>query len=59
MKSQMRRWLLGLAMFFVFAGVYTPRPAEAQRVVVVVHPRQRHYYHRNYRHYHHYRHYRR
>ncbi len=55
MKSQMRRWLLGLAMLFMFAGVYTPKQAEAQRVVVVVHPRHRHYYHRNYRHYRNYR----
>jgi hypothetical protein len=35
MKLQMRRWLLGLAMLFVFAGVYTPPQADAQIVVKV------------------------
>jgi hypothetical protein len=50
----MKRWLLGLAMLFVFAGVYTPQQAEAAVGVVVVvhghHPRHhRHYYHRHYR----------
>ena len=38
MKMRMGRWLLGLAMLFVFAGVYTPPQAEAAvGVVVVVH----------------------
>jgi hypothetical protein len=57
----MKRWLLGLAMLFVFAGFYTPPQAEAAVGVVVVvrahrtyhrryHRRyyHRHYYHRNY-----------
>jgi hypothetical protein len=35
MKLHMRRWLLGLAMLFVFAGVYTPPQADAQIVVKV------------------------
>jgi hypothetical protein len=35
MKFRMRRWLLGLAMLFVFAGVYTPPQADAKVVVVV------------------------
>jgi hypothetical protein len=51
MKIQMRRWLLGLAMLFVFAGVYTPEQAQAKVVVVVNthHRHHRHYYHRTYR----------
>jgi hypothetical protein len=35
MKLHVRRWLLGLAMLFVFAGVYTPPQADAQVVVKV------------------------
>jgi hypothetical protein len=54
MKMRIGRWLLGLAMLFVFAGVYTPpQAAAATRVVVVVHAHHRHhrhYYHRHYRH---------
>jgi len=53
MKLRMKRWLLGLAMLFVFAGFYTPPQAQAAaRVVVVVHTNHRHhrhYYHRHYR----------
>jgi hypothetical protein len=37
----MRRWLLGLAMLFVFAGVYAPPQADA-KVVVVVTAHRRH-----------------
>jgi hypothetical protein len=49
MKLQMRRWLLGLVLLFVFAGVYTPQQAKAEVVVVVrAHRRyHRHYYHRH------------
>lgn len=48
MKLRMRRWLLGLAMLFVFAGVYTPLQADAQVVVVVGHGHHhRHYHHRH------------
>jgi hypothetical protein len=56
MKLQMRRWLLGLVMLFVFAGVYTPQQAKAEVVVVVRAHRsyQRHYYHRHYYHRHYY-----
>jgi len=48
MKMRMKRWLLGLAMLFVFAGVYTPPQAEAKVVVVVGrhHRHYRHHYHR-------------
>ena len=51
MKLRMRRWLLGLAMLFVFAGAYTPPQAKAEVVVVVRahHRYHRHYYHRHYR----------
>ena len=54
MKLQMRRWLLGLVMLFVFAGVYTPPQAEAGVGIVVVvhgghHRYHRHYSHRHYR----------
>jgi hypothetical protein len=55
MKVLMRRWLLGLAMLFVFAGIYTPTKADAQVVVKVGHGRS---YHRHYRHHYHH-HYRR
>jgi len=48
MKSSMGRWLLGFGMLFLFAGVYTPQQAEAQKVVVVVHHRRHH--HRTYHH---------
>ena len=55
MKLRMRHWLLGLAMLFVFAGVYTPPQAKAEVVVSVraghrYHRRyyRRHYYHREY-----------
>jgi hypothetical protein len=54
MKLQIKRWLLGLAMLFMFAGVYTPPQAQAKVVVVIgAHhrrPVRRHYYHRHYRH---------
>ncbi|MGD0796474.1 MAG: hypothetical protein ABR910_02015 [Acidobacteriaceae bacterium] len=52
MKVQIRRWLLGLAMLLVFAGVYTPPEAQAKVVVVIGahHRHHRHYYHRRYRH---------
>jgi len=48
MKMRMKRWLLGLAMLFVFAGVYAPPQAEAKVVVVVGahHRHYRHHYHR-------------
>jgi hypothetical protein len=51
MKMRMGRWLLGLAMLFVFAGFYTPPQAEAGTVVVVVGHghHHRHYRHRHYR----------
>jgi len=50
MKLRMRRWLLGLAMLFVLAGVYAPPQADAKVVVVVGHHRHhRHYHHRPYR----------
>ena len=51
MKSGLKRWLLGLTMLFVFAGVYTPPQAEARVVVVVKshHRYHRHYYHRRHR----------
>jgi len=51
MKSKARRWLLGLAMLFVFAGVYAPPQADAKVVVVVGthHRYHRHYVHRTYR----------
>jgi hypothetical protein len=57
MKLRVRRWLLGLVMLFVFAGVYTP-PAKAEVVVSV---RAGHRYHRRYyrRHYYHREHYHR
>jgi hypothetical protein len=50
MKMRMGRWLLGLAMLFVFAGVYAPQQAEAGTVVVVVGHghHHRHYHHRHY-----------
>jgi hypothetical protein len=35
MKFRVRRWLLGLAMLFVFAGVYMPPQADAKVVIVV------------------------
>jgi hypothetical protein len=58
MKFRMRRWLLGLAMLFMFAGFYTPPQAEAGVGIVVVvrtHRRyHRHYYHRVYYHRHYY-----
>jgi hypothetical protein len=59
-KLQMRRWLLGLAMLFMLAGVYTPPQADAQVVVKVKvgGHQQRHYHHRYYRR-HYRRHYRR
>ena len=51
MKLHMRRWLLGLAMLFMFAGVYTPPQAQAKVVIVVGHRhRHRRYHHRTYRH---------
>jgi hypothetical protein len=51
MKLHARRWLLGLAMLFVFAGVYTPPQADAQIVVKVGQrhhrrPAPRHRHHR-------------
>jgi hypothetical protein len=50
MNILMRRWLLGLAMLFVFAGVYTPPKADAQIVVQVGHRHHhRHYHHHYYR----------
>ena len=52
MKSKARRWLLGLAMLFVFAGVYTPPQAEAKVVVVIG---AHHRYHRHYVRHHYYR----
>jgi hypothetical protein len=51
MKLQMRRSLLGFAMLFMFAGVFTPPQAQAKVVVVVNHHRHhRRYHHRPYRH---------
>ena len=53
MKMRIGRWLMGLAMLFVLAGVYTPTQAKAATgVVVVVHTNHRHHrhYHRHYRH---------
>jgi hypothetical protein len=35
MKLHIKQWLLGLAMLFMFAGVYTPPQADAQIVVKV------------------------
>jgi len=35
MKLHIKHWLLGLAMLFMFAGVYTPPQADAQIVVKV------------------------
>jgi len=53
MKMRIGRWLMGLVMLFVFAGVYTPQQAEARTGVVVVvhtnHRHHRHYYHHHYR----------
>jgi hypothetical protein len=50
MKVRIGRWFLGLAMLFVFAGVYVPTQAKAEVVVVVRahHRYHRHYYHRHY-----------
>jgi hypothetical protein len=53
MKVQLRRWLLGLAMLFVVAGIYTPPQADAQVVVKVGGGHRRHYRHHYY--HHHYR----
>ena len=55
MKIFMRRWLLGLAMLFVFAGVYTPKQADAQVVVKIGshHRRPVHHYYRHHRVYRH------
>jgi len=53
MKIHLRRWLLGLAMLFVFAGVYTPTQADGQVVVKVGGGHRRHYRHHYY--HHHYR----
>jgi len=42
----MKRWLLGLAMLFMFAGVYTPSQAAAAETHVLVsvgHTHHRHY----------------
>jgi hypothetical protein len=50
MKLHMRRWLLGLAMLFVLAGIYTPPQADAQVVVKLGQGHHhRHYHHRHYR----------
>jgi Na+/proline symporter len=54
MKLRMGRWLLGLVMLFVFAGVYTPVSAKAEVVVSV---RAGHRYHRRYYRSHYHRHY--
>jgi hypothetical protein len=54
MKILMRRWFLGLAMLFVFAGVYTPPQADAQVVVKIgSHRRPVHHYYRHHRVYRH------
>jgi hypothetical protein len=52
MKILMRRWILGFAMLFMFAGIYMPPKADAQVVVKVGgghHRHYRHHYHRSYR----------
>jgi regulator of protease activity HflC (stomatin/prohibitin superfamily) len=48
MKLHMRRWLLGVVMLFLFAGVYMPPQAQAKVVIVVGHHHRRHH-HRPYR----------
>jgi hypothetical protein len=51
MKVIAGRWLMGLVVLFVLAGIYTPS-ADAQVVVKVGHSRHyhhRHYHHRRYR----------
>src|ERR1019366_6107671 len=53
MKFRMKRWLLGLAMLFVFAGFYTPPQAEAAVGVVVVVRAHRTYHRRYHRRYYH------
>jgi hypothetical protein len=50
MKTRAERWLMGLVLLFVLAGIYAPS-ADAQVVVKVGH--SRHYHHRHYRHHYH------
>jgi hypothetical protein len=60
MKVQVKQWLLGLVMLFVFAGILTPLQADAADAHIVVsvgHSHHRHY-RRHYVYYRHHRHYR-
>jgi hypothetical protein len=50
MKILMRRWLLGVAMLLMFAGVYTPQKANAEVVVRVGNAHHRYYRHHYYHH---------
>ena len=49
MKLQIKRWLLGFAILFLFTGVYTPTQAHA-KVIVVVGAHHRRHHHRYNRH---------
>jgi hypothetical protein len=54
MKLQIKRWLLGFAMLFLFAGVYTPPQAQAKVAVVIgVGVHHRRHYRRHHHYYHH------
>jgi hypothetical protein len=53
MKVRIGRWLLGLVMLFVFAGVLTAPQAKAADTHIAVsigHAHHRHYYRHYYRH---------